>query len=75
MLLTICLTFVGTSLLYAMLFGFAGWRVVRHLRGNAEATAAVVAHVLLPLWGGGQMPLVQPIEHDVSHDGQAVSRL
>jgi hypothetical protein len=49
--LTICLSFVGTSVLYALIGCVACWRVVRHLRGNSVGTTAIVEHVLIPLFG------------------------
>jgi hypothetical protein len=51
MALTICLTFVGTSLLYALIGCVACWRVARHLRGNPVGTTAVVEHLLIPFFG------------------------
>jgi hypothetical protein len=51
MILTICLTFVGTTMLYAAALFLACRRVMRHLQGKAPAIAAVVEHVLVPLFG------------------------
>lgn len=45
------LTFVFVTAAYAALIGFALYRVATHLRGNEQATKAVVDHVLLPLFG------------------------
>ena len=51
MLLTVCLTLLGTTVFWAMALCLACWRVSRHLKGNATATSAVVEHVVMPLFG------------------------
>ena len=37
-------------------FGFWVYRVALHLRGNEEATRAVVRHVVMPLFGRESTP-------------------
>ena len=56
MVLTICLTFMGTTGIYAVVLWLACHRVSCHLQGNAEAANAVVQHVLLPLLGRQAAP-------------------
>ena len=56
MILTICLTFVGTTILYATVLFLACRRVMRRLQGKAPAIAAVVEHVLAPLFGRRNPP-------------------
>jgi hypothetical protein len=50
-MLTMFITFVVVTTAYAGVFWFGFRRVALHLRGNQEATKAVVEHVLIPLFG------------------------
>ncbi len=50
-MLTILFTFVFTTAGFLALIYIGARRVSRHLKGNPEATKAVVDHVLLPLLG------------------------
>ncbi len=50
-MLTVFITFVVLTTLYAVLFWLGCRRVTIHLQGNPEATKAVVDHVLIPLLG------------------------
>lgn len=52
------LTFLLVTASFLAAIGFALYRVANHLRGNEEATKAVVQHVLLPLFG--RKPEVEP---------------
>jgi hypothetical protein len=56
MILTICITFLCTSILYAAILFLAFRRVGRHLQGNAAAIAVVTEHVLVPLFGSKALP-------------------
>lgn len=50
-MLTMVITFVLVTAVYAGVLWFGFRRVAMHLRGNQEATKAVVEHVLIPLLG------------------------
>jgi hypothetical protein len=65
MLLTVCLTFVGTTLMYALLLCLILYRLARHLRGNEVGMQAVVEHVLLPVFGGSRAAPVQPVDAEL----------
>ena len=74
MALTICLTFVGTSVLFALIGSLVCWRIARHLKGNATAVSAVVEHVLLPVFGrSDQAPTPAPIS-TVRENGEVLLR-
>jgi hypothetical protein len=74
MALTICLSFVGTSVLYALIGSVACWRISRHLKGNAIAVNAVVEHVLLPVFGrSDQAPTPAPLP-TARENGEAILR-
>jgi hypothetical protein len=57
MAITICVTFICTSLLYAAILFLAFRRVCRHLQGNAVAISVVTEHVLVPLFGSKSPPV------------------
>lgn len=59
MLLTIVLTILGTSALYALLAVLLCRRVANHLRGNSFAANMLVEHVILPVLG---KPTPRPAE-------------
>lgn len=50
------LTFVVMTATFAVLLWFGFHRVALHLRGNPDATRAVVEHVLIPLFGRKDEP-------------------
>jgi hypothetical protein len=50
------LTFVVMLSGFAVLVWFGFHRIALHLRGNPEATKAVVEHVLIPLFGRKEEP-------------------
>jgi len=50
------LTFVVMTASFAVLLWLGFRRVALHLRGNSEATRAVVEHVLIPLFGRKEVP-------------------
>jgi hypothetical protein len=50
-MLLVFVTFLVSTALYVALLLFAFRRVTTHLQGNADATKAVVEHVLIPLLG------------------------
>ncbi len=50
-LMILLVAFVLATALWGVLLWLAARRVLRHIRGDAEATRAVVEHVLMPLVG------------------------
>jgi hypothetical protein len=50
------LIFVLTLSAFAVLVGFGFYRIALHLRGNPEATKAVLEHVLIPMFAGPEEP-------------------
>jgi len=52
MLTIILLSFLGTTLFYALLAGLAASRVARRLKGDDAATQAFSQYILIPLLGG-----------------------
>ena len=70
-MLTIVITFVVVTAVYAGLFWFAFRRVAMHLRGNQEATKAVVEHVLLPLLGRNPGVPVEEVEEEETSNNES----
>jgi len=66
MITAILVTFVVASALYlggmGVVLFIAGRRLAEHLKGDAEAVAAVTRHVIIPLLGrkGGRAPAAAP---------------
>ncbi|HMP03650.1 MAG TPA: hypothetical protein PKD86_08445 [Gemmatales bacterium] len=56
MFVTMFVTFVVMLIAIAVLVAFGCYRIALHLRGNPEATKAVVEHVLIPMLAGPEEP-------------------
>jgi hypothetical protein len=56
MFVTMFVTFVVMLIAIAVLVALGCHHVALHLRGNPEATKAVVEHVLIPMFAGPEEP-------------------